>query len=301
MCHVVLLSDCCNTTMIFVLQTQYWVTRVKTLKSVYWVLRRSCSSKMMRLFVSRALLLMHYVVSPLWSQVCCLSSYLSVCLPLGLCVCLSTCLLACPSSCHGLWWCHGDVIWKSITQDWRHTLSYIHTHTHRLRQLVTPMTLHLCLFRACASTCHRLKHFTSSFSLYSFFSSSYCSFLVYIAIEELNIEDDDLHSEITLPGLLLLLLLLLEHRPTMSIQRGQGNGVEGMEWREWSGGKVHNSIRNGAHFLWTVFVASCSSCCQPVLKTSTGPHPFFHPTYSWGKGSHSISRRLSNIRTWIYE
>ena len=48
---------------------------------------------MMRLFVSRALLLMHYVVSPLWSQVCCLSSYLSVCLPLGLCVCV--CLPAC--------------------------------------------------------------------------------------------------------------------------------------------------------------------------------------------------------------
>ena len=44
----------------------------------------------------------------------------------------------------------------------------------------------------------------------------------------------------------------------------------GWRWRKRSGGKVHST-----RSIW-VLTAGCPSCHQPVLKTSTGTHPFFN-------------------------
>jgi len=43
-------------------------------------------------------------------------------------------------------------------------------------------------------------------------------------------------------------------------------------WRKTNGGKVHSMTGNWCRD----FKAGCPSCCQPVLKVSTGTHPFFN-------------------------
>jgi len=47
---------------------------------------------------------------------------------------------------------------------------------------------------------------------------------------------------------------------------------KGRQWRKRSGGKVHSMRGNWCRIL----VAGCPSCHQLVLKSSTGPHPFFN-------------------------
>ena len=64
---------------------------------------------------------------------------------------------------------------------------------------------------------------------------------------------------------------------TREMDVGEGRGVEGKYVIPWA--------VTGADF----FVTGCSSCCRPVLKTSTGPQKLPFPpifsslTDSWGK------------------
>ena len=60
-----------------------------------------------------------------------------------------------------------------------------------------------------------------------------------------------------------------------------------------SGGKVHSMMGNWCRD----FVARCPSCHQPVLKTSTEPHPFFNHDQTLKRRaiSHSLFRLFSDI------